>query len=88
MKSTGIVRKIDELGRVVIPKEIRRTQNWEEGTSMEFLLGDGGLLIRKYQPMVPRQEELVLELDYLIRGELDPAKKQVLNQAITFIKGI
>ena len=49
MKATGIVRRIDDLGRVVIPKEIRRTLNIKEGDPLEIYLdGDGGVVLRKY----------------------------------------
>lgn len=49
MKATGIVRRIDDLGRVVIPKEIRRTLHICEGDPLEiFLDGQGGMVFRKY----------------------------------------
>lgn len=50
MKSTGIVRHIDDLGRVVIPKEIRRTLNIKEGDPLEIYTGEDGVVIfRKYE---------------------------------------
>ena len=49
MKATGIVRRMDDLGRVVIPKEIRRTMKIGEGTPLEiFIDKDGGIIFRKY----------------------------------------
>ena len=49
MKATGIVRRIDELGRVVIPKEIRRTQRIRRGDPLEiFTTGDGEVSFKKY----------------------------------------
>lgn len=49
MKATGIVRKIDDLGRIVIPKEIRRTMRIREGDPLEiFTEKDGTVLFRKY----------------------------------------
>lgn len=52
MKATGIVRRIDDLGRVVIPKEIRRTLRIREGDPFEiYLLEDGGCVFKKYSPM-------------------------------------
>ena len=49
MKSTGIVRKVDELGRIVIPKEIRRTMRLSEGTPLEiFTDRDGEIIFKKY----------------------------------------
>ena len=44
MKATGIVRRVDELGRLVIPKEIRRTMRLAEGTPLEFLQTGKGRL--------------------------------------------
>ena len=52
MKATGIVRRIDDLGRVVIPKEIRRTMRLSEGTPLEiFTDRDGEIIFKKYSPM-------------------------------------
>ena len=52
MRATGIVRRIDELGRVVIPKEIRRTLHLLEGTPMEiFTDREGAIVLKKYSPM-------------------------------------
>lgn len=49
MKSTGIIRRIDELGRVVIPKELRRTMHLKEGEEMEvFVAPDDSLVLKKY----------------------------------------
>jgi len=51
MKATGIVRKIDGLGRIVLPKEIRRTNNWSEGDGLEIYTGqDGSVTLKKYAP--------------------------------------
>ena len=52
MKATGIVRRIDDLGRVVIPKEIRRTMRIREGEPLEiFTDKEGGVIFRKYSLM-------------------------------------
>lgn len=49
MKATGIIRRIDDLGRVVIPKEIRRTLHIKEGDPLEIFLDDqNGVVFRKY----------------------------------------
>lgn len=57
MKATGIVRRIDDLGRVVIPKEIRRTLAIREGDPLEIYTTDGGVLFRKYeQPTRPNRK--------------------------------
>lgn len=52
MKATGIVRRIDDLGRVVIPKEIRRTQRIREGDPLEiFTNAEGEVIFKKYSPI-------------------------------------
>lgn len=52
MKATGIVRRIDDLGRVVIPKEIRRTMRIKEGAPLEiFTNNDGEVIFKKYSPV-------------------------------------
>ncbi|MBQ9885850.1 MAG: stage V sporulation protein T [Lachnospiraceae bacterium] len=52
MKATGIVRRIDDLGRVVIPKEIRRTLRLHEATPLEIYTDrDGEIILKKYSPM-------------------------------------
>ncbi len=52
MKATGIVRRIDELGRVVIPKEIRRTLRIREADPLEIYTDrEGGIILKKYSPV-------------------------------------
>lgn len=52
MKATGIVRRIDDLGRVVIPKEIRRTLRIREGDPLEiFVDREGEVILKKYSPI-------------------------------------
>lgn len=52
MRETGIVRRIDELGRVVIPKEIRKTQRIRTGDSLEIYTdGNGEVIFKKYSPL-------------------------------------
>lgn len=64
MKATGIVRRIDDLGRVVIPKEIRRTMRIREGDPLEiFTDADGEVIFKKYSPI----------------GELGPYTKQYVE---------
>jgi transcriptional pleiotropic regulator of transition state genes len=50
LKSTGIVRKVDELGRVVIPIELRRTLNIEEKDSLEIYVDGEHIILKKYEP--------------------------------------
>lgn len=50
MKSTGIVRKVDELGRIVLPIELRRTFGIEEKDRIEIFVDGESIILRKYQP--------------------------------------
>ena len=57
MKATGIVRRVDDLGRIVIPKEIRRTLRIREGDPLEiYTEKEGGVIFRKYSPMGDLQD--------------------------------
>jgi AbrB family looped-hinge helix DNA binding protein len=62
-RNTGIVRRIDDLGRVVIPKEIRRKLNIHEGDPLEIsYTDDGGVFFRKYLTDKERKKEWVNEM--------------------------
>ena len=50
MKSTGIVRKLDELGRIVLPIELRRTLNLAEKDAVEIYVEGENIILRKYEP--------------------------------------
>lgn len=50
MKSTGVVRKMDHLGRIVIPMELRRTLNLDEGDGMEIYTEGEQIILKKYAP--------------------------------------
>lgn len=50
MKSTGIVRKVNELGRIVLPIELRRTLGIEEKDRIEIFVDGESIILRKYQP--------------------------------------
>ena len=58
MKATGIVRRIDDLGRIVIPKEIRRTMRIREGDPLELFLDGNNIVFSKYEVS---EEDLALE---------------------------
>ncbi|MTT32971.1 AbrB/MazE/SpoVT family DNA-binding domain-containing protein [Terrilactibacillus sp. BCM23-1] len=55
MKSTGIVRKVDELGRVVIPIELRRTLGIAEKDALEIYVDDDKIILKKYKPSMTCQ---------------------------------
>lgn len=50
MKSTGIVRKVDELGRIVLPIELRRTLDIEIKDPLEIYVENGSIILKKYEP--------------------------------------
>lgn len=68
MRATGIVRRIDELGRVVIPKEIRRTQRIRTGDALEIYTdADGEVVFKKYSPLAELGEPAAVYADVLAR---------------------
>ncbi|MDR2526062.1 MAG: AbrB/MazE/SpoVT family DNA-binding domain-containing protein [Oscillospiraceae bacterium] len=69
MKATGIVRRIDDLGRVVIPKEIRRTMRIREGDPLEiFTDADGEVIFKKYSPVGELSSTTRQYAEVLFRG--------------------
>lgn len=72
MRATGIIRRIDELGRIVVPKEIRRTCHLQEGDPMEIYVGeDGEIVLRKYdiEPEITYLKTAATQLAGTIVGE-------------------
>ena len=78
MKATGIVRRIDDLGRIVIPKEIRRNMHIREGDAMEMFLEDNCICLKKYT---------VSEEDLAIRCHQYISKMEKYIRTINFIDG-
>ncbi len=58
MKLTGIVRKVDELGRIVLPIELRRTMNINEGDPLEIFVDDNRIILRRYDNAVAIDDDL------------------------------
>lgn len=76
MKPTGIVRRIDDLGRIVIPKEIRRTCHVREGDPMGIYLGENGeIILTKYdtEPEITALRTAATKLAGTIQGECERA---------------
>lgn len=74
MKATGIVRRIDDLGRVVIPKEIRRTMRIREGDPLEiFTNRDGEVIFKKYSAMESMTQKVQVFADALAKATAKPA---------------
>ncbi len=99
MKATGIVRRIDDLGRVVIPKEIRRTMRIREGDPLEIFTGAGGeVVFKKYSPIGELGEAAAIYAESLSIGTKLPviicdrdhciaaagiSKKEVVERRVT-----
>ena len=69
MKSTGIVRRIDDLGRVVIPKEIRRNLLLREGDPLAIFVEDGGVYFKKYVPdydIIDMVDDIETKLEFIL----------------------
>ncbi|MBM7585814.1 stage V sporulation protein T [Bacillus pakistanensis] len=86
MKATGIVRRIDDLGRVVIPKEIRRAKGIEDGDPLEiFVDNNGAILLRHFKPSTERNN--VLEwLDNALAEAKNDKDRESIIQAISFVR--
>ena len=89
MKSTGIVRRIDDLGRIVIPKEIRRTLNLKEGDPLEYGIVDGVLYLQKYYAG-NGYKEMIERLISNINDDFDLGNsaeiKEKLSEALALLK--
>ena len=69
MKSTGLIRRFDDLGRIVIPKEIRRTLLLKEGDPMEIFIEDGGVYLKKYVPdydIINMIDDIEIKLEFMM----------------------
>ena len=98
MKSTGVVRRVDDLGRIVIPKEIRRTLRIREGEELEIFVDNGGVILKKFSKVADLNDIsqkfidvvsplvgktiLVTDRDAVIAGSGE-FKKNYLNKSIS-----
>lgn len=69
MKATGIVRRIDDLGRIAIPKEIRRSMKFREGDALEIFLEDDMVCFQKYKAEA-EEEERKEKMRKFVRGKM------------------
>ena len=90
MKATGIIRCIDDLGRIIVPKEIRRTLKIKEGDPFEIFVIDGMVCFKKYSAEDSHKEELtdmvntIKEEYYHIKNPAQLIKK--LEEALDLLK--
>jgi len=73
-KSTGIVRKVDELGRIVLPIELRRTLNIFEKDSMEIFVDGSCIVLKKYEPKPARGGREKKVICDICKKEIDSSK--------------
>jgi AbrB family looped-hinge helix DNA binding protein len=79
MKAIGVVRRVDELGRIVIPKEIRRNLGIGEGDPLEMYLDNGGLVLKPYHEQRLNFERLQSEWDSLTTAERQELICEMVN---------
>lgn len=90
MRATGIIRRIDDLGRIVIPKEIRMAHGIEDGTPIEIFTDSDGIILRKYRA----EDELMNTVNVLsdaVEGyidDLDCEKVKQIRKHIEEIRGL
>lgn len=88
MKATGIIRRIDDLGRIVIPKEIRRNIRVGEGSPMEIFVTEEGVLLKKYFPqtgLLELMSTIAKEVEEL-SADLGPVKTGDIRRHIRDIQ--
>ena len=83
MKATGIVRRVDDLGRVVIPIELRRTLGIGEKDSLEIFVEEDNVIFRKYRKDTEKAE-MIAKLKSVVVD--NPAVKDILDEASEFIQ--
>lgn len=79
MNATGIIRRIDDLGRVVIPKDVRAKLHWNEGDPLEIYTDKGAVLLKKYKLS---EERLRDECEQVVK------KYRPIIKAVTFIDDV
>ena len=85
MESTGIVRKVDELGRIVLPIELRRSLDIEEKDPVEIFIDGNQIVLQKYQPDAEKQE-VIKALEVLANDAKSAHATETIARAIKFIK--
>ena len=79
MKSTGIIRSVDDLGRVVIPKEIRRNLGIYEGEPLGIYIVDNGVAFRKFEPNLLQETKSLWEKMEQFIPYNDPNRLEILK---------
>jgi AbrB family transcriptional regulator, transcriptional pleiotropic regulator of transition state genes len=85
MKATGIVRRIDDLGRVVIPKEIRDTHGLKKNAPMEIFVSNEGIIFRPYKSDTNKNNALTW-LENALSDATNDEDKDSIVAAISYVK--
>ena len=92
MKATGIIRRVDDLGRVIIPRDIRRTLHIREGDPLEiFTTEEGGVTFQPYRASLARdirdmKDEVSMTLDCMARAVAVEEIKSYLEKAAKMVE--
>ena len=85
MKSTGIVRSVDNLGRVVIPAELRNTLGIDKQDPLEIYINNDKIILKKYQPNIEK-DEVITNLQKMAAGAKNPNVLETIERAIKLIR--
>lgn len=84
MKATGIVRRLDDLGRLVIPKEIRKQYHLKEGDSIEFYIENEKIVLEKYDTLSSKENDILKMCETL--QEIYKTKVYFIHQSVLGIE--
>jgi AbrB family looped-hinge helix DNA binding protein len=84
-KATGYIRKIDKLGRVVLPAQIRKENGWTEGTQLEILTTPEGIVLKEFFSAGGRKQA-VKKFESIVSSLTDLESEEVLEQVNKYIE--
>lgn len=85
MKSTGMIRKVDGLGRVVLPKELRNTLGIDNQDPLEIYTNGNQVILQKYQPETEK-EDVIASLKKMAKGAKSGFALETIDRAIKLIR--
>ncbi|MDF2615397.1 MAG: stage sporulation protein [Sedimentibacter sp.] len=85
MKSTGIVRRVDDLGRIVIPKELRRLMLVKEGDPLEIFTDNGIICMRKFDPIPLSPDDIDFIMNVVSYEDADVDSRE---RILSFLKSL
>ncbi|MEE6134578.1 AbrB/MazE/SpoVT family DNA-binding domain-containing protein [Priestia sp. GS2] len=83
-KALGFIRKMDPVGRIVIPAELRKQYNWKPGTSVEMLSTAEGLVLRTFRSEI-NKEKVVIDFKSIMSSLSDLESKEVLDALVAHL---